>query len=193
MTDGKFVVLEGIDGSGTSTHARLLGKWLRSQGHSVVVTHEPTTRKIGVMIQRNIKTEETSAVVDALLFAADRVDHLEHIIEPSLAANKIVISDRYVESSIAYQTSAGLKMDWVLEINKFVKNPDLTIIFDIEPEKGLRRKAKTGDKFENVIFLRKVREIYLQRAKAQQYPVIKTDRSIGDVQADLQNLIQTIL
>lgn len=190
MNSGKFIVLDGIDGSGTTTHANLLRDWLKQKGHAVIVTQEPSSRKIGSLIRKNIKTTETSAQVDALLFAADRVDHIEYIIKPSLLANKIVISDRYVESAVAYQTAAGLQMEWVLNLNKYTVNPNLTIILDINPEVGLARKKKLADKFEHVEFLKKVREIYLQRAQSQNYPVINTDRSLNIVQEDIRKLVQ---
>ncbi|HUX98841.1 MAG TPA: dTMP kinase [Candidatus Deferrimicrobium sp.] len=193
MNIGKFIVLDGIDGSGTTTHTKALKGWLKKQGYSVVLTEEPTNRKIGSLIRTMIKTKETSSTMDALLFAADRLDHLANVIEPALTAGKIVISDRYFESSIAYQTVAGVEMNWVMELNKFVKNPDLTIILDIEPEIGLARKAKIEGKFEEPSFLHKVREIYLQRARSQQYPIVKTNRSIAEVQKYIQELIQASL
>jgi len=193
MSKGKFIVLDGIDGSGTTTHAKLLKNWLMQKGYAVVLTTEPSKRKIGTLIRKIIRTTETSTEIDALLFAADRLDHVEMVIKPGLAANKIVISDRYVESTIAYQTTAGLDIGWVLELNKFIINPDLTIILDIEPEIGLNRKQKLTDKFENAEFLRNVREIYLERAQSQHYPIITTNRSIDIVQEELQKYVQSIL
>jgi dTMP kinase len=193
VSSGKFIVLEGIDGSGTTTHANLLSDWLRQKGYAVIVTQEPSSRKIGSLIRKNIKSTQTSAQVDALLFAADRVDHLEYIIKPSIIANKIVISDRYVESTIAYQTAAGLQTEWVLNINKYMITPDLTIILDINPQVGLARKKKLTDKFERVEFLQKVREIYLQRAQSQNYPVINTERPLNIVQEDIRKQVHLIL
>ena len=193
MNQGRFVVLDGIDGSGTTTHAKLLKDWLIHNGYVVMLTQEPTDREIGKMIRKNIRTTKTSAELDALLFAADRLDHVENVIKPSLTTKKVVISDRYVESAIAYQTVAGLEMGWVLELNKFIINPDLTIILDIEPQIGLSRKKKLTDKFEKIEFLQKVREIYLQRAESQSYPIINTNRPINIVQEDLQQHIQSIL
>ena len=193
MSSGKFIVLDGIDGSGTTTHANLLRDWLKQKGYAVFVTQEPSGRKIGSLIRKNIRTTQSSAQVDALLFAADRVDHVENIIKPSLLANKIVISDRYVESAVAYQTAAGLQMEWVLELNKYVITPTLTIILDIPPELGLARKKKLTDKFETVEFLRKVREIYLGRAQSQNYPVINTDRPLSIVQDEIRKHVQVIL
>jgi dTMP kinase len=193
VSSGKFIVLDGIDGSGTTTHANLLKEWLKQQGYAVVVTQEPSGRNIGTLIRKTIKTTQTSAKVDALLFAADRVDHIENIIKPDLLAHKIVISDRYVESAVAYQTAAGLQMEWILELNKFTITPNLTIILDIDPEIGLARKRKLTDKFERVEFLQKVRAIYLQRAQSQHYPVINTDRPLEVVQAEIQKQVQPIL
>lgn len=193
MPEGKFIILDGIDGVGKTTHCKALKQWLVSQGYSVVLTQEPTNRKIGSMIRDIIKTEKTFSIIDALLFAADRIDHLENIVRPALAANKIVISDRYYEASIAYQTAAGAEMSWILKINKFAEAPDLIIILNVDPEIGLSRKAKIVDKFEDIKFLCKVREIYLKRAKTQNYPIINTNRPIDQVQADIRELIQAIL
>ena len=193
MTDGKFIVLDGIDGCGSTTHAQLLFEWLTNQGYSAMLTEEPSSRKVGAVIKELIKTQETTATVDALLFAADRLDHVEKLIIPALNKGKVVVSDRYIESSIAYQTASGVEKEWVLELNKYVRTPDLTIILDITPELGLGRKAMVGDKFEEIAFLHKVREIYLQRARALGYPIIETSRAIRDTQLDLQQLIQPIL
>ena len=193
MRPGKFIVLEGIDGAGTSTHVKLLGEWLENEGHSVVITEEPTAELIGTLIRDNLHAKKTSPIVDALLFAADRLDHWEKLIKPSLATDKIVISDRFIESSLAYQTAAGLEMAWVLEINKFVEEPDLTIILDVDPEIGLSRKPKLGDKFENVTFLGWVRDIYLKRATEKDYPIVRTDSSIEKVQTQLQKIVLKIL
>ena len=193
MTEGKFIVLEGIDGSGTTTHAELLGKWLEVEGCSVVVTEEPSMGKIGSIIREKLKEKDSSPMLDALLFAADRLDHWETLIKPSLEANKIVISDRYVESSLIYQTVTGLELEWVAEINKYAQKPDLTIILDIDPEVGLERKATLGDKYENAEFLYWVRDGYLTRADHKHYPVVSTEKSIGEVQTQLQNIIRPFL
>ena len=193
MTEGKFIVLEGIDGSGTTTHAELLGKWLEVEGYPVVVTEEPSKGKIGAVIREKLKEKDSSPMLDALLFAADRLDHWETLIKPSLEANKIVISDRYVESSLIYQTVTGLELEWVAEINKYAQKPDLTIILDIDPEIGLERKATLGDKYEDAEFLYWIRDSYLTRADHNHYPVVSTEKSIGEVQTQLQNIIRPFL
>jgi dTMP kinase len=193
MQQGKFIVLDGIDGAGTTTHTEKLADWLISEGFSVLWTQEPTNRRVGSFIQDIIKNNQTSGAVDALLFAADRLDHFEKVIRPALNEGKIVISDRYIEASIAYQTAAGVRMEWIEILNQFVENPDLTIILDIDPERGLERKVKIEDKFETVPFLEKVRQIYLERAKTQHYPVVKTSRAISEVQEDLRKLARAIL
>ncbi len=190
---GKFIVLDGIDGVGTTTHAKALGTWLKKHGYSVTLTQEPTTLSIGSLIQSLIKSDETSAFVDALLFAADRLAHLDKIILPAISAGNIVISDRYVESSIAYQTAAGAELSWILELNRFARVPDAIIILDVDPEIGLQRKKVLSDKFEKVDFLRKVREIYLERAKLKGYPVIRTDGPKEKVQQEIRKLIKDFL
>ncbi|TFG05045.1 MAG: dTMP kinase [Promethearchaeota archaeon] len=193
MNRGIFIVLEGIDGAGTTTHVQLLADWLEKQGKAVLVTQEPTKRQIGTLLRTFLTTNETSAEVDALLFAADRLDHLESTVRPALEEKKIVICDRYRESSITYQTAAGLPMDWLLNVNKFAEEPDITIILDISPKIGLSRKEKVGDKFENEEFLKKVRSLYLERAKERKYPIIRTDGAIEMVHLHLRKLVQPIL
>jgi dTMP kinase len=104
-----------------------------------------------------------------------------------------VISDRYVESSIAYQSVQGLPIDWLLSINRFAVKPSLNIILDISPEKSLARKAKLTDKFEEVVFLRNVREAFLRRAKTEGYPVVDTSGSLDEVQKEIRSIVGSFL
>jgi dTMP kinase len=195
MPLGFFIALEGIDGSGTTTHCQLLAKWLRGQNKRVFQTHEPTSNGIGKLIRITLRDQSVKPATDALLFAADRVYHTTHEIQPALEKGMIVISDRYVESSIAYQTASGLSIEWVQEINKFAKKPDLTILLDVPPEISLKRKKyrRPKDKFETIPFLEKVRQIFLTRAKELAFPIINADDSIHHVQTKVQNEVTQIL
>jgi dTMP kinase len=195
MSRGVFIAIEGIDGSGTTTHTKLLAKWLRASNFSLLITHEPTDREIGRLIRERLKDASVPPATDALLFAADRVDHTLQEINPALERGTIVISDRYVESSIAYQSSSGLELEWVAEINKYAISPDLTILLDIDPDTALQRKRhpKPMEKFEHISFLKKVREVFLTRAQTQGFEIVNAEKSISKVQAEIQKLVKPIL
>ena len=145
---GMFIALEGIDGSGTSTQTRLLAARMRTQGLRVLETCEPSRGPIGRMIRERLSTRaapiEPAAL--ALLFAADRLEHVAREIEPALAEGVIVISDRYVLSSLVYQS---LECDgpWVAEINRHARWPDLCVLVSLPFEEAVSRvAARQGEK-----------------------------------------------
>lgn len=151
MIEGSFIVIEGIDGSGTTTHSERLAEALRKRGLPVHVTHEPSEGPIGVLI-RQVLTGRV--VVDsrplrwdtmATLFAADRLDHLQAEILPNIRDGVTVISDRYDHSSIAYQSTAGGGGDdtlaWVKALNRRARRPDLTIVLDVPADVAHERRA----------------------------------------------------
>ena len=192
MQDSIFIVLDGIDGSGTSTHSKLLTGFLSLKGLKVYLTQEPSNSDIGKILRTYLKDDKIPASTDALLFAADRVLHFKNDIKKKLEKGYIVISDRYIESSIAYQTSQSenISIEWVRNLNKFAGTPDLTIILDIDPKLSLARKHhKVLDKFEDTSLLEKVRQVYLNRAKIEGYFVISTDDIIEMVQAKIQEVV----
>ena len=151
LSEGRFVVLEGLDGSGTTTQAERIATALRAHGHPVLVTREPSDGPIGTQIRlaltgrlglprrKGSLTEDTLA----LLFAADRLDHLAAVVEPALERGQIVVCDRYVLSSLAYQGSA-LPMEWVEQINARARAPDLTLFLEIDVRTAARRRAARG-------------------------------------------------
>lgn len=166
---GRFVVIEGLDGAGTTTQSAALAAVLRKRGRTVVTTREPSDGPIGKMIRQaltgQLKLRARAPLTPetlALMFAADRVDHVAREIEPALAAGAIVLSDRYLLSSLAYQGSQ-LPIGWVAEINGRARKPDLTLFLEIDPEVGAQRRAHRGGK----------RELYetraIQRRTARQY------------------------
>lgn len=149
---GVFVVFEGLDGAGTTTQAALLAEWLTERGVRFELTHEPSTGPIGGLIR---STLEGRVVFDAsslaLLFAADRADHLYnnvHGVAGMLESGTSVISDRYVLSSLAYQASQGLPLDWVAQINARAIVPDVTVFVDTSVEECLARIGRRSSREE---------------------------------------------
>ena len=181
---GCFIVFEGIDGSGKSTQFDGLGKKLKKDDYNVVLTREPThNRPIGQLI-RKILYNHTSVSEEALalLFAADRTDHTIKKIKPALQRNEIVLSDRYVYSSFAYQGKGmdiELNVDWLKIINRYAIHPDLVIFLDIPPQVGLERIQKVQQRvqddkyFEDLIKQQKIRSVY--------YNLFKVDRTTPDL------------
>ena len=187
-----FIVLDGGDGAGTTTHSHLLKGFLENEGYKVHLTQEPSQSKIGILLREFLKNKEIPPTTDALLFAADRDLHYKNEIMNKLKEGYIVISDRYLESSIVYQSvqSDKISVDWVKEINKFVGLPDITIILDIDPKVALARKEDEDlEKFEDTLFLDKVRNLYLTRAKLEGYYIISSDDIIELVQEKIQKIV----
>jgi len=152
---GLFVVFEGGDGAGKSTQARLLAETLRSRGHEVVLTREPGGTPAAEAI-RDVVLDPRHAGLDdraeALLFAASRGEHVASLIRPALARGAVVVSDRYMDSSIAYQGVArGLGAEVVAEINLWATRgllPDLTVVLDVDAGTGLARLESAPDRLE---------------------------------------------
>ncbi len=187
-----FLVLEGIDGSGTSTHSNLLKGFLESKDFKVHLTVEPSESDIGKLVRKFLKDKNVPPTTDALLFAADRDFHYQNEIKEKLSKGYVVISDRYIESSIVYQSlqSDEVSIDWVKNINKFAGKADLTIILDIDPKISLARKTSENlEKFEYISFLDKVRNLYLSRAKEEGYFIINTNDIIEFVQQKIQDIV----
>jgi len=184
--------MEGIDGAGTTTHSKLLAGFLALKGLKVYLTQEPSSSEIGKLLRKYLKDERIPASTDALLFAADRVLHYKEEIKKKCEEGYIVISDRYVESSIAYQSSQSdeISIEWVENLNMFAGKPDLTILLDIDPKISLSRKNQEFlEKFEDTSLLDKVRKVYLTRAEKLGYSVINTHNIIELVQTEIQKIV----
>ena len=194
-----FIALEGIDGSGTSTQTRVLAARLRDRGHDVHQTCEPSQGPIGRMIRERLSTQ--SATIDpaalALLFAADRLDHLACEIEPVLARGAVVISDRFVLSSLVYQ-SIECSGPWVQKINAQARWPDICVLVSLPWDKAVARVrarlATVGgekERYDTPDLQRQLATGY-QRAFETQRPGpivrIDGDRSIDEVTKDLLQL-----
>ncbi|KUO40701.1 MAG: hypothetical protein AVW06_05080 [Hadesarchaea archaeon DG-33-1] len=194
---GKFITIEGIDGCGKSTHVKLLAKWLRSHGHRVVITDEPTNDAIGRVIKRVLRGElKLPIAAEALLFAADRVQHILDVIEPSLKAGKVVLNERYIYSSLAYQSARGLPTNWISSINKYVLKPDLGILIDVPAKIAFARikSSRRLDEFErNPRLQKRVRRNYLRIARWKGLKIVDGTRSREEVQAEIRRLVSAAL
>ena len=193
---GAFIVFEGIDGSGKSTHIRLLCSELSQQGHDVLRTSEPSRGRIGRFIREYSKSGRGRLLpeVEALLFAADRFEHVRRVIEPALGRGRIVVSDRYVHSALAYQGAEGASLDWLREMNRFAPSPDLCILLDVSPDTGLgrmRRRRRTV--FEVYTYQQKVRALYLRFAEQGELVRVDSDRPVEEVHQDISSLVQGTL
>jgi dTMP kinase len=160
---GIFIVIEGLDGSGKTTQATLLAKKL-SQSYKVILTAEPSQCKIGTFIREGCLYEDKRLPIEAeaLLFAADRFEHMQKEIKPALDEGKLVICDRYVYSSLAYQGSAGLSLDWIKTINARALQPDFSVFIDVAPERVLERLQRKKSVMETLETQQKVRAVYLK-------------------------------
>ena len=184
---GKLIVLEGVDGSGKSFHAEELTHWLKEQGKAALHTKEPSRGPIGLLLRKYLK-EDALPLVDALLFTADRAEHLEKEIQPAIEAGKIVVCERYVYSTIVYQAAQGLDWNWLKELNSFAPKPDLTLLIDLRPDIAVKRTS-TKEKFETQNFLEKVSKNYERLAKEEGFVVINGGRGKTVVQKDIRKAI----
>jgi dTMP kinase len=126
---GSFICVEGLDGCGKTTQTKLLVESLKKKGYDAIYTAEPSCGEIGKFIKKYCLHGETrvSSIVEALLFAADRFEHVEKDVFPALNEGKLVVSDRYVYSSLAYQGAAGLDLEWIEKINEHATHPELML------------------------------------------------------------------
>jgi len=163
---GAFIVVEGLDGCGKTTQAKLLVEKL-TKSNNAVYTAEPSSGKIGTFIRKGVlyNGNRSSCIAEALLFAADRVEHVENEILPSLDQGRLVVSDRYVYSSLAYQGAAGLSLEWIQKINEYALRPDLAVFIDVDPRAVMRRLKPVKSVMENLKTQMDVRQIYLRFAE----------------------------
>ncbi|SDM07437.1 dTMP kinase [Microbacterium azadirachtae] len=175
---GLWITLEGGDGSGKTTQAALLEKWLRAQGREVLRTREPGGSEVGVLI-RDIVLHHRGDIApraEALLYAADRAHHVATVVRPALERGAVVVQDRYLDSSVAYQGAGRvLDADQVRELSLWAAEgalPDLTVLLDLDPADARRRLDSADKPFDRLEaereeFHRRVREAYLGLAAAE--------------------------
>jgi dTMP kinase len=187
---GAFIVIEGLDGSGKTTQARLLVQKLQSS-HNAVYTTEPSRGKIGSFIRECCLFEEKrlGSAAEALLFAADRIEHVQNEVVPALNKGLLVISDRYVYSSLAYQGSTGLNLEWIEGLNKHALKPDLAIFIDVAPETVMQRLNRKKSVMETLETQRKVREVYLKFVANDDLVRIDGDKPISELSEALHSRV----
>jgi len=188
---GFFICVEGLDGCGKTTQTKLLVGRLRKMGYDAVYTAEPSRGKIGKFIKKYCLHGEkrVSTVVEALLFAADRFEHVESEIIPALNEGKIIVSDRYVYSSLAYQGATGLDLKWIEMINEHATRPDLAIFVDVKPEVVIQRLKPKKSVMENLETQWKVREVYIKFVERGELVKIDGNRSKKEVAGDILKVV----
>lgn len=201
-----FITFEGPEGCGKSTHSKGLKNYLEGKGHKVILTQEPGGTQTGKHIRALLLDPESvlDETTEVYLFAADRSEHVTKVIEPAISSGKIVISDRFIDSTLAYQVGGrGLPEDLVRYVNMISSKgliPDLTILLDVSPEIGIKRATQNGsvDRFEGekIEFHKRVRKKYLEIAKddPKRIRVINTDdRGIDEIQDEIRKIVDGVL
>ena len=202
---GKFIVIEGIDGCGKTTQIDQLSKWLPTsglikEGSQLITTREPGGSQLGKklrnLILENNENNQPSSLAELLLYSADRAEHVSKIIKPALEKNNWVISDRFSDSTLAYQ---GFGRNINLQIIKSIESivcqgvsPDLTIFLEISPEESIsRRNNKTPDRIESegIKFLEKVNKGFKLIAKEKNWEVISASQNIQKISDQIKEII----
>jgi dTMP kinase len=185
---GLFITLEGVEGSGKSTHCRLLAAWLRGEGHVVVLTSEPDGTPLGAAIRTLFEGEGAppTPLAQSFLFMAARQQHVAQVIRPALDSGAVVISDRYADATLAYQGyGGGIDLETIRDLNALATGgvmPDLTMLLDLDPAEGMRRISdRKLDAFEkmDLAFHRRVREGYLDIARTEKSRFVVLDAARG--------------
>jgi dTMP kinase len=200
---GCFVALEGGEGAGKSTQARLLRDWLEADGYDVLLTHEPGDTEVGAKLRQIVldpATGDISHRTEALLYAADKAEHVDRVVAPALARGSVVITDRYVDSTLAYQGAgrhlADREVEHVARWATGNLRPHLTVVLDLEPGTGLTRFAERDRiEAEAVDFHERVREMFLQLAAAspEHYAVVDARLPVEQVTAQIQARLLPLL
>jgi dTMP kinase len=189
MSQGLFIVIEGIDGTGKSTQAKRLAEWFRSRGREVVLSREPTDGPWGKKLRESATTGRLSPEDELECFLNDRREHVEMTIKPALADGKVVILDRYYFSTMAYQGARGFDPAEIRRRNEaFAPQPDLLLILELSIESAHGRIGSRGDtvnEFEQRDTLTRCREIFLSLRNEPFARVIDAEPSLNEVSADI--------
>ncbi len=202
---GFFLTFEGVEGGGKTTQARLLAEALRERGHTVLVTREPGGTEVGKVLRRLVLEPAGTplgAEAELLLLLADRAQHVRDVILPGLRDNAVVISDRFLDSTIAYQGyGRGIPLDLLHRLNSFASQaclPDFTVLLDVPVEVGLRRASQSrgaseADRFEakNLDFHHRVQQGFLAVAREHhgRVYVVDTDRPIEPIHQEIVSIV----
>ncbi len=203
---GFFMTIEGIEGAGKTTQMEMLADFLRKRGKSPHITREPGATRIGENIRQLLLDPDQQKMcsrTEILLYAADRAQHVEEIIKPALNRGKIIISDRYYDSTLAYQGfGRNLNREMLSKIVNWAVDgchPDLTLLLDVDPARGLQRARslsadQLGDRLEReeLSFHERVRKGYkaLARENEKRFKIIDADKSIEEVQKEIRRVVE---
>jgi len=193
-----FITLEGIEGSGKTTQIQIIADWLKATGRDCLTTREPGGTPIGGQIRSVLLHPQNSDLAPAaelLLYVADRVQHLETVVRPALAAGRVVVCDRYFDATLVYQGYArGLDMEMIRQLHQLACNgltPDLTLLLDLDPEAGLARAWRRIDadaahakesrfEKERLAFHQRVRAGYLDLARREPWRFVIIDAAVDE-------------
>jgi len=191
---GLFLVIEGLDGSGKTTQATLLAEKFY-KNYNVLLTAEPSRGKIGTFIRECClyENERLPTEAEALLFAGDRIEHMYSEVKPALEEGKLVICDRYIYSSLAYQGNAGLSLEWIKTINARALQPDISIFIDVPPEKVIERLQRKKSVMETLETQTKVREVYLKYVEKGELVRVDGDQEKEKVATDLFKTVSSLI
>ncbi len=200
---GLFVCFEGGEGAGKSTQSRLLGERLEAEGHAVLLTREPGATPVGVEVRRIVLDPATGELADrteALLYAADKAEHLHAVVCPALERGEVVITDRYVDSTLAYQGAGrsldGAELEWVARWATGDLRPHLTVLLDLAPAQGLDRFAERDRiEGESIEFHERVRAEFLRLAAAdpEHYLVLDARSPVEAIAEAVHRRIEPLL
>ena len=200
---GVFVCFEGGEGAGKSTQSKLLAGWLEEQGRSVLLTFEPGDTEVGKALRQIVLSPETGELshrTEALLYAADKAEHVDTVVLPALARGEVVITDRYVDSSLAYQGAGrDLLLADVERVNRWATGdlrPHLTVVLDLAPEAGLGRlTGRDRIEGESVEFHQRVRQGFLDLAAAdpEHYLVLDARAPVEEIAAAIRARVEVLL
>lgn len=200
MTQGLFITFEGPDGCGKTTQMKLLAEYFTKNGKEVVLTREPGGKGLGEKVREILLNYdgEVSDRCESFLFLADRAQNIDIIVNPAVKAGKIVLCDRHIDSTVAYQGyGRGLDIERINMLNNLATNgkkPDLTFVFDVDVETSMKRVGKEKDRMESagIDFHNRVRQGYLELAKQEpnRIKVIDATKSIEEIHDEVINILK---
>ncbi len=197
-TDAKFITFEGIDGCGKSTQAELFHQWILDQGYQSILVREPGGTQVSESVREILLNRVDLELYDrteALLMTASRAQLTKEVILPNLEKGTWVVTDRFADSTLAYQGGGrGLSVDWLKQVNNFATyslEPDITFIVDVSPEEGQKRRSGEDDRIESagLSLQYRVREQYDSLAKEQPQRIVVIDgmRGMNEIQTEIRN------
>ena len=203
MERGLFITFEGCDGCGKTTQLELLAKYLQDKGYDVIVTREPGAKGLGEKLREILLNYdgEVSSNCESFLFLADRAQHIDTIVKPAIDAGKIVLCDRHIDSTAAYQGyGRGLDLEQINYLNNIATSglkPDLTLLFDVDIETSMARVGNNKDRMENagIEFQEKVRHGYLELAKKEpkRIKVFDSGKTIEQLHQEVLGIMAPLL